>query len=46
VLSGPDEAAGWLPHGGVLVLEDRRCEVVPAADGDIVLQEEADLPCG
>jgi FAD:protein FMN transferase len=22
VLSGPDDAAGWLPHGGVVVLDD------------------------
>ncbi len=24
VLSGPDDAAGWLPHGGVIVLDDGR----------------------
>jgi FAD:protein FMN transferase len=30
VLSGPDDAAGWLPHGGAVVLEDRTVEVLPA----------------
>jgi thiamine biosynthesis lipoprotein len=28
VLSGPDHAASWLPHGGVVVLDDRRHLVV------------------
>ncbi len=30
LLSGPDGARGWLPHGGVIVLDDRRFEVLPA----------------
>jgi thiamine biosynthesis lipoprotein len=28
VLSGPDGAASWLPHGGVVVLDDGRCLIV------------------
>jgi thiamine biosynthesis lipoprotein len=28
VLSGPDRAASWLPHGGVVVLDDGRSVVV------------------
>jgi thiamine biosynthesis lipoprotein len=28
VLSGPDAAAGWLPHGGVIVFDDGRATVV------------------
>lgn len=28
VLSGPERAAGWLVHGGAVVLEDGRCQVV------------------
>jgi thiamine biosynthesis lipoprotein len=31
VLSGPDGAAGWLAYGGVVVLEDRSCEVIEAS---------------
>ncbi|HWH11675.1 MAG TPA: FAD:protein FMN transferase [Solirubrobacteraceae bacterium] len=32
LLSGPDEAAGWLPHGGVIVFDDLSHRVVaPAA---------------
>ena len=30
LLAGPDAAAGWLPHGGVLVGEDGGHLVVPA----------------
>lgn len=37
VLSGPDGAARWLPHGGLIVLEDR---------SHVVLEDEANLPCG
>jgi thiamine biosynthesis lipoprotein len=33
VLSGPEAAAGWLPHGGVFVREDGTYEVVYPADG-------------
>jgi FAD:protein FMN transferase len=33
LLSGPDAAAGWLPHGGVLVLDDGR---------HVILEEDAD----
>jgi FAD:protein FMN transferase len=33
LLSGPDGAAEWLPHGGVVVGEDGEVEVVPAAAG-------------
>lgn len=33
LLSGPDAAAGWLPHGGVIVLDDATAEVVPAGPG-------------
>jgi hypothetical protein len=28
VLGGPDAAASWLPHGGVVVLDDGRSVVV------------------
>jgi thiamine biosynthesis lipoprotein len=31
VLSGPEGAAAWLPHGGVVVLDDASCRVYPAA---------------
>jgi FAD:protein FMN transferase len=30
VLSGPEAAAGWLVHGGVIVFDDGSLEVVPA----------------
>ena len=30
VLSGPEAAAGWLPHGGVVVLDDGSHFVVSA----------------
>jgi FAD:protein FMN transferase len=30
VLSGPARAPGWLPHGGVVVLDDGTHEVVEA----------------
>jgi thiamine biosynthesis lipoprotein len=33
LLSGPGGAAGRLPHGGVLVYEDGRCEVLPHEAG-------------
>jgi FAD:protein FMN transferase len=45
VLSGPDAAAGWLRHGGALVLEDRSCVVIPDETG-IILTDEASLPSG
>jgi thiamine biosynthesis lipoprotein len=32
LLSGPDRAAGWLPHGGVVVLDDRSHRVVSAGE--------------
>lgn len=32
LLSGPVRARRWLTRGGVIVLDDRSCEVVPAAD--------------
>ena len=33
VLSGPDGAAAWLPHGGVVVLDDGSCLVQDAVVG-------------
>ena len=33
VLSGPEGAAGWLPHGGVLVLDDGSYAVVDESGG-------------
>jgi thiamine biosynthesis lipoprotein len=34
LLSGPDAAPGWLPHGGVLVLESAEVLTFPAVGGD------------
>lgn len=34
LLSGPDAAAGWLRHGGVLVYEDHTYEVIAPQTGD------------
>jgi len=35
VLAGPDEASRWLPHGGLLVLDDDSIvDLLPAAAGD------------
>jgi thiamine biosynthesis lipoprotein len=31
VLTGPGSARDWLPHGGVIVLDDGSSEVVPRA---------------
>jgi thiamine biosynthesis lipoprotein len=31
LLAGPDAAAGWLPHGGLIVDDDGRCRVVRAS---------------
>ena len=31
LLSGPSRAAEWLPHGGLIVADDGRLEVLPAA---------------
>jgi thiamine biosynthesis lipoprotein len=35
ILSGPDRAAWWLPHGGVIVADDGSCQIVDpvALDG-------------
>jgi thiamine biosynthesis lipoprotein len=52
VLSGPAGAAGWLPHGGVVVLDDRTVDVlapaavVTAEDPRVILGEEANRPGG
>jgi FAD:protein FMN transferase len=46
VLSGPGGAADWLAHGGVVVLDDRTAQVVPADERHIILADEADLPRG
>jgi thiamine biosynthesis lipoprotein len=42
VLSGPARALGWLPHGGVVVLEDGSYEVV-AATPEVTLPNTASL---
>lgn len=41
VLSGPGGAERWLPHGGVVVLEDRSCVVIPE-DVAVIRADEAD----
>lgn len=40
VLSGPDAAAGWLAHGGVVVLDDGTHFVIPDGLGHDTLAEE------
>jgi thiamine biosynthesis lipoprotein len=44
VLSGPDAAADWLPHGGLFVGEDGSYEVVRSAGAASVDAEPADAP--
>jgi thiamine biosynthesis lipoprotein len=41
VLSGPDAGERWLPHGGVLVLDDGSARIVEPESAKIVLQDDA-----